>query len=161
MQNSLRIGHGYDAHRLTPGRRMILCGVLIPSDFGPEGYSDADAPLHALCDAILGALALGDIGYHFPAGNPEYKDISSIELTKRVMNLISIRGFRIANADITIILQSPKLAPFIPEMRRQAAAALNTAAERVSVKATTEEHMGFTGSGEGIAAHAVVLLEQV
>jgi len=155
----MRIGHGYDAHRLVIGRKMILCGAEIPSDFGPDGYSDADVPIHALCDAILGALSLGDIGKLFPPGDPQFAGISSIELLKRVSSLMHECGYALVNADITIILQSPKLAAYIPEMRSITAKALGVGADRISVKATTEEQMGFTGTGAGIASHAVVLLE--
>ncbi len=154
----MRIGHGYDAHRLKAGRPCILCGVRIPSDVGPDGHSDADVAVHALIDALLGALALGDIGKLFPDTEAAYKNADSVELLKRVYREIISRGYEIMNADITIILQRPILSPYIHEMRAKTALALETEIERVSVKATTEEKMGFTGDGTGLCAHAVVLL---
>jgi len=156
----MRIGNGYDAHRLKPGRPMILCGVEIPSDFGPDGFSDADVALHALCDALLGALALGDIGLFFPDSDARYKNADSRELIKQVYAMVTGRGYKLGNADITIVLQEPKLRPYIEKMRSSVAAAIDCEVEQISVKATTEEHMGFTGSGEGIAAYAVVLLKK-
>lgn len=156
----MRIGHGYDAHRLKAGRPCILCGVRIPCEFGPDGHSDADVPIHALMDALLGALALGDIGGFFPDSEEKFKDADSMELLKRVAGDIGSRGYRINNADITIILQNPRLTPYISEMRTKTAAAMRTDVENISVKATTEEGMGFTGDGTGIRAHAVVLLEK-
>jgi 2-C-methyl-D-erythritol 2,4-cyclodiphosphate synthase len=140
---------------------MVLCGVEVPSDFGPDGHSDADAALHALMDALLGALALGDIGMHFPDGDAAYRGASSVALLRRVYALVRAEGYALGNADITIVLQAPRLAPHIAEMRRVTAAALGTDAANVSVKATTEERMGFTGAGEGVAAHAVVLVKRV
>lgn len=157
----MRIGHGYDAHRLKAGRPCILCGVRIPCEFGPDGHSDADVPIHALMDALLGALALGDIGKHFPDTEGIYKNADSIELLKRVYQEIVARGYTLCNADITIILQNPHLSTYIQDMRDKTAGALNTAIENISVKATTEEKMGFTGEGIGIASHAVVLLEKI
>jgi 2-C-methyl-D-erythritol 2,4-cyclodiphosphate synthase len=154
----MRIGHGYDAHRLAAGRDMILCGVKIPSDFGPEGHSDADAPLHALTDALLGAAALGDIGRHFPDGDEKWRGADSREILAEAYGKVRAAGYELVNADITIILQTPRLAEYIEPMRQSIAAALGCDAGQISVKATTEERMGFTGSGEGIAAHAVVLL---
>lgn len=154
----IRIGHGYDVHRLKSGRRCILCGVEIPGGFGPDGYSDADAPLHALMDALLGAMALGDIGKYFPDSDENWRMADSIELLKSVYEMILANGYTLGNADITIILQSPRLAPYIEQMRGTVAAALETEPERISVKATTEEKLGFTGAGEGISAVAVVLL---
>jgi 2-C-methyl-D-erythritol 2,4-cyclodiphosphate synthase len=157
----MRIGHGYDAHRLKTGRPCILCGVLIPCDFGPDGHSDADVPIHALMDAMLGALALGDIGKYFPDTDEAYKDADSLELLNTVSLAVSARGYRLSNADITIIAQSPRLSTHIPEMRRKTAEALGVDISQVSVKATTEERMGFTGEGLGISSHAVVLLEEI
>lgn len=155
----MRIGHGYDAHRLKAGRPCILCGVTIPCDFGPDGHSDADAPIHALIDALLGALALGDIGNQFPDTDSQYKNADSLTLLKHVYKEITTRGYRLCNADITIILQTPRLSPYISEMREKTAAVLHTGIENISIKATTEEKMGFTGEGIGISSHAVVLLE--
>jgi 2-C-methyl-D-erythritol 2,4-cyclodiphosphate synthase len=157
----MRSGHGYDAHRLKAGRRCVLGGVEIPHDVGPDGHSDADVPVHALMDALLGALALGDIGAYFPDSDPAYKDADSLVLLKRVYANIIKRGYRLSNADVTIIAQKPKLAPYIPDMRRRIADTLGVALEQISVKATTEEKMGFTGEGLGIASHAVVLLEEI
>lgn len=157
----MRIGHGYDVHRLLKGvPGLVLCGVEIPFDYGLSGHSDADVAVHALMDALLGALALGDIGLYFPDTAPEYEGISSILLLKRVMELVRGKGYRIGNADITVIAQRPRLAPYITEMRARVARAMDTGIENVSVKATTEEGLGFTGTGDGIAAHAVVLLEK-
>ena len=154
----MRIGHGYDVHRYKDGRPCILCGVTVPSSFGPDGHSDADVALHALMDAMLGALALGDIGHCFPDTDMRYKGISSVLLLKEVYAMILERGYRLGNADITILAQKPKLAPYIGEMRTRVEEALCAEPGSVSVKATTEEGLGFTGSLEGIAAHAVVLL---
>lgn len=156
----MRIGHGYDAHRLKAGRPCILCGVWIPCEFGPDGHSDADVPIHALMDALIGALALGDIGGFFPDTGEKFKDADSMELLTHVIKEINSRGYKIKNADITIILQNPKLSPYIIEMRTKTAAAMQTGVENISIKATTEEGMGFTGDGTGIRAHAVVLLEK-
>jgi len=155
----MRIGHGYDAHRLKKGRKCILCGVEVPSDFGPDGHSDADAPLHALMDAMLGALALGDIGKLFPDSDEKWRMADSVELLRIVHKSVYSQGYALSNADITIILQSPRLSPYIDQMRVKIADALETDISRISVKATTEERMGFTGDGTGIAAVAVVLLE--
>lgn len=157
---SMRIGYGYDAHRLVPGRKCVLCGVEIPCDFGPDGFSDADVPVHALMDALLGALALGDIGMHFPASDEKWRDADSVGLLKNVYNLVNLHGYKLCNADITIILQSPRLSPYIVTMRERLAKVLWVNADQVSVKATTEEKMGFTGDGTGVAASAVVLLEK-
>lgn len=157
MVSDIRIGHGYDVHRLTEGRRLIICGVDIPYEKGLLGHSDADVALHAICDAMLGALALGDIGKHFPDSDPNYKGISSLELLKRVTELVREKGYSVGNLDVTVLAQRPKLAAYIPEMRDNVASCLGVGTDRVSVKATTEEGLGFTGSGEGIAAHAVVL----
>jgi 2-C-methyl-D-erythritol 2,4-cyclodiphosphate synthase len=155
----MRIGHGYDVHRFEYDRMLILCGVEIPYTKGLDGHSDADVAVHSLIDALLGAAALGDIGKHFPPTDAQYKGISSIELLKRVMLLLSEKGYKIGNADITIIAQEPKLSLYILAMRETLAAAFNTDISNVSVKATTEEGLGFTGTLLGIAAHAVVLLE--
>ena len=155
----MRIGHGYDVHRLVQGRRLILCGVEVPYTLGLDGHSDADVAVHALMDAILGAAALGDIGRHFPDTDPAYSGADSIELLGKVMEMIPT--YRVGNADVTILAQRPKLMPFLPQMVRNLAAAMRVAPEQVNVKATTEEGLGFTGSGEGIAAHAVVLLEEI
>lgn len=154
----MRIGHGYDVHRLVTGRRLVLCGVEIPYEKGLLGHSDADAALHALCDAILGALALGDIGTHFPDNDPAYRNIDSSILLKRTAELAANAGYTVSNADITIIAQAPKLAPYIAAMRAKTAQTLGCSEDAVNVKATTEEHLGFTGAGEGIACHAVALL---
>lgn len=154
----LRIGSGYDAHRLKKGRKCILCGTEIPSDFGPDGHSDADVPVHALIDALLGALALGDIGKLFPDTESEWLGADSVELLKSVYSMIRERGYALGNADVTIVLQSPRLSPYIDRMRAAIADALDTDVSRISVKATTEEKMGFTGDGTGISSTAVVLL---
>ena len=157
---NLRIGHGYDVHRLTEGRALILGGVEIPYEKGLLGHSDADVLTHAVMDALLGAAALGDIGKLFPDSDAAYKGISSIELLKRVKARLAEAGFETVNLDATILAQAPKLAPYRDEMCGNIACALDIPVSRVSVKATTEEGLGFTGSGEGIAAHAVALLEQ-
>ena len=157
---NLRIGHGYDVHRLTEGRALILGGAEIPYEKGLLGHSDADVLTHAVMDALLGAAALGDIGKLFPDSDAAYKGISSIELLKRVKARLAEAGFEAVNLDATILAQAPKLAPYRDEMRGNIACALDIPVSRVSVKATTEEGLGFTGSGEGIAAHAVALLEQ-
>ena len=156
----LRIGTGYDVHRLAEGRRLILGGVEIPFDRGAVAHSDGDVLLHAVCDALLGALALGDIGQHFPPSDPAYAGISSLLLLEITAALAAARGYRVVNLDATIIAQAPKLAPYIPAMREAIARVLGIEAAAVSVKATTEEKLGFTGRGEGIAAQAVVLLEK-
>ncbi len=157
----MRIGEGYDVHRLAEGRKLILGGVEIPYEKGLLGHSDADAALHALADALLGALALGDIGQHFPDSDERWRGADSLVLLRAVYDMVKARGYALGNADLTIMAQRPKLAPHIPLMRARIAAALETAAENVSVKATTEEGLGFTGRGEGIAARAVVLLDKV
>ena len=158
MTDGIRIGHGYDVHRLVPGRRLILGGVEIPYEKGLLGHSDADVLTHALMDALLGAAALGDIGQMFPDSDPAYAGADSVELLKKVCEALRTHGYRIGNADCTVIAQAPKLKPYITEMRTRLAAACGTDAGKISVKATTEEQLGFTGSGEGIAAHAVVLI---
>lgn len=155
----MRIGHGYDVHRLVEGRELILGGVSVPYEKGLLGHSDADVLLHAIMDAVLGALALGDIGKLFPDRDPAYAGADSWLLTRRVGELMREHGYCIGNIDATVIAQAPRLSPYIPAMRERIAAALDTETSRVNVKATTEEHLGFTGSGEGIAAHAVCLLE--
>lgn len=156
----MRIGHGYDVHRLVPERKLILGGVEIPYSLGLLGHSDADVLLHAVIDALLGAAALGDIGKLFPDSDPKYKDISSMLLLERAMEKIRQKGFRVGNVDVTVIAQRPKLLSYIPQMRDNLARALDLPLDRVNVKATTEEGLGFTGSGEGIACHAVSLLEE-
>ncbi|HWI41233.1 MAG TPA: 2-C-methyl-D-erythritol 2,4-cyclodiphosphate synthase [Verrucomicrobiae bacterium] len=155
----MRIGHGYDVHQLVGGRKLILGGVEVPYTRGLLGHSDADVLLHAICDAILGALGEGDIGKHFPDTDPAYRGISSLKLLRHVMNLAEGRGFRIGNLDSTIVAQRPKLAPFIGEMRGNIARTLECEPELINVKATTTEELGFAGRGEGIAAYAVVLLQ--
>jgi 2-C-methyl-D-erythritol 2,4-cyclodiphosphate synthase len=155
----MRIGNGYDVHRLVAGRKLILGGVDVPYTKGLLGHSDADVLLHALSDAILGAIGEGDIGRHFPDTDPAYKGADSIKLLRHVMDLADARGYRIANVDTTIVAQRPKLAPYIQQMRVNIARALDTSEERVNVKATTTEELGFAGRGEGIAAYAVALLE--
>lgn len=157
----MRIGEGYDVHRLVPERKLILGGVDIPYEKGLLGHSDADALLHALMDAMLGALALGDIGKHFPDTDPRYKGIDSRELLRHTAALIKEKGWQLGNADMTIIAQAPKMAPHIQTMRENIAADLDTDIDNISVKATTEEKLGFTGAGEGIAARAVVLLRRI
>ena len=156
----MRIGHGYDVHRLVEGRRLILGGVEIPWEKGLLGHSDADVLTHALMDALLGAAALGDIGHLFPDKDPAYEGADSIELLRQVMRVLEEHGWKLGNADMTVIAQRPKLAPHIPEMRRILAEAMGTTIDRVSVKATTEEGLGFSGEGLGIAAHAVALIEE-
>ena len=156
----MRIGHGYDVHRLVEGRRCIIGGVDIPHEKGLLGHSDADVLLHAIMDAVLGAMAAGDIGKLFPDNDPAYKGADSLVLTRRVAEVMAERGYRLGNIDATVIAQAPKLAPHIPAMREKIASAFGVEVDRISVKATTEEKLGFTGSGEGIAAHAVCLLEE-
>lgn len=157
----IRIGHGYDVHRLTAGRKLILGGVEIENGgIGLLGHSDADVLLHAISDSLLGACALGDIGKHFPDTDEAFKDADSLELLKKVGEIIANGGYKINNVDATVIAQAPKLSPFIDEMRNNIANALEISIDRVSVKATTEERLGFTGAGEGIAAHSVCLVEE-
>ena len=157
----MRIGQGYDVHRLVEGRKLILGGVEIPFEKGLLGHSDADVLVHALMDALLGAAALGDIGQHFPDKDPQYEGADSIGLLRRVAALLKEKGYRVLNCDCTVIAQRPKLAPHIPEMRRRIAEALDVELSRVSVKATTEEGLGFSGQGLGIAAQAVALLDEL
>ena len=156
----MRIGHGYDVHRLTDGRRLILGGVEIPYEKGLDGHSDADVLLHAICDSLLGATALGDIGKHFPDTDEKYKGINSLLLLEKVSELLRQNGYTVINIDTTIIAQAPKLSPYINEMINNISEALGIKPENKSVKATTEEHLGFTGAGEGIAAHAVCLIDK-
>lgn len=155
----MRIGHGYDVHRLVENRTLIMGGVDIPWEKGLLGHSDADVLLHAVADAILGALALGDIGKHFPDTDPAFKGADSLKLLEHVVNLVGDRGYRVGNLDATIIAQKPKMAPHIPAMRENIARVCGVEPDRINVKATTEEGLGFTGCGEGISAHAVVLLQ--
>ncbi|MBP3589451.1 MAG: 2-C-methyl-D-erythritol 2,4-cyclodiphosphate synthase [Muribaculaceae bacterium] len=154
----IRIGTGFDVHRLVEGRRCIVCGVDIPHTHGLLGHSDADVALHALCDAILGALALRDIGYHFPDTDPAWKGADSRRLLRAVIAMAADKGYRVGNADITVIAQAPKMLPYIEQMQANVAADLGIDNGRVSVKATTTEHLGFTGRAEGIAAQAAVLM---
>ena len=155
----MRIGHGYDVHRLTEGRKLILGGVEIPYEKGLLGHSDADVLTHAVMDALLGAAGLGDIGRHFPDNDDRFLGADSLLLLKEVCRLLSVKGYRIGNVDVTVIAQRPKLIQFIPEMRRNLAGVMNVDEDAVNVKATTEEKLGFTGEGLGIAAHAVALIE--
>lgn len=155
----MRIGQGYDVHRLVEGRALVLGGVEIPYEKGLLGHSDADVLLHAISDALLGAAALGDIGKHFPDKDPAYKGISSLTLLSRVGALLAERGYRVVNVDSTVLAQAPRLAPFISAMRENIASALSIDVSCVSVKATTEEGLGFTGDGSGIAAQAIALIE--
>ena len=157
----MRIGTGYDVHRLTEGRKLIIGGVEIPYEKGLLGHSDADVLLHAIMDALLGAAALGDIGLHFPDSDERYSGISSIELLKRVRRLLLEKGYTINNVDSTIIAQAPKMRPYIDEMRKNIANALLLPIDDINVKATTEEGLGFTGQGEGIAAQAVCLIDGI
>ena len=157
---NLRIGHGYDVHRLMAGRRLILGGVDIPWEKGLEGHSDADVLVHAVMDALLGAAGLGDIGSLFPDSSEEFRDISSLVLLKRVAGELAKRSVTVVNVDATVLAQAPKLAPYRAQMRANIAGALGIETEQVGVKATTEEHLGFTGDGSGMAAHAVALVER-
>ena len=157
---NMRIGHGYDVHRLVEDRDLILGGVNIPHHLGLLGHSDADVLLHAISDSLLGALALGDIGKHFPDTDEQYKGADSLELLACVYELVKSEGYEIGNVDATILAQAPKLAPYIPQMRLNIARALETELDAISIKATTEEKLGFTGRKEGISAHAVCLLKR-
>ncbi|HHL40339.1 MAG TPA: 2-C-methyl-D-erythritol 2,4-cyclodiphosphate synthase [Deltaproteobacteria bacterium] len=159
MSTAFRVGYGYDVHRLVTGRPLVLGGVEIPFHLGLAGHSDADVLVHAVMDAMLGAAALGDIGRHFPPGDPEYRDISSIELLARTGRLLHEAGYVLSNVDATVVCQAPRLAPYIEGMRRAMAETAGVDVDRVSVKATTTEGLGFTGTGEAIAASAVVLVE--
>ncbi|MBQ9929858.1 MAG: 2-C-methyl-D-erythritol 2,4-cyclodiphosphate synthase [Oscillospiraceae bacterium] len=156
----MRIGHGYDVHRLVEGRALILGGVHIPYALGLDGHSDADVLLHAVMDALLGAAGLRDIGYHFPDTDMRYKGADSMALLRCVAGKLKEAGYRVSNVDVTMIAQQPKLKPYIPQMTENIASALQIGADRVNVKATTEEHLGFTGTMEGMACHAVCLLEE-
>ena len=156
----MRIGHGYDVHRLVEGRDLILGGVKIDYEKGLLGHSDADVLLHAVSDALLGAAGLGDIGRHFPDTDPKYKGADSLELLREVYRKISEKGYRVSNIDVTMVAQKPKLKDFIPQMQENIAAAVGVTSDRVNVKATTEEKLGFTGTGEGMSCHAVCLLEE-
>ncbi|MEE8373601.1 MAG: 2-C-methyl-D-erythritol 2,4-cyclodiphosphate synthase [Dehalococcoidia bacterium] len=155
----MRIGIGYDAHRLVKGRPLVLGGVNVPNDLGLDGWSDADVLVHAIIDALLGAVGLGDIGTHFPANDPAYKDISSIVLLGRTCEMLRTRGWRVGNIDATIIAERPALQPFAEQMRQNISQALSITASQVGLKATTTEGLGFAGRGEGIAAYAVSLIE--
>jgi len=159
MKNKMRVGIGYDVHPLTPGRRLVLGGVDIPFDKGLSGWSDADVLTHAIIDALLGAAGLGDIGTHFPPGEPEYKDISSLVLLKRVIDELKENGWLVGNVDATIVAEQPKLSNFIDRMREQLSQTLGVTSSQVSVKASTSERLGFIGRGEGVAVWAVALLE--
>ena len=156
----MRIGLGYDVHQLVPGRQLWLGGVLVPHNLGLLGHSDADVLIHAICDALLGAAALGDIGKHFPDKDPQYKDIDSKLLLRHCGELLSRQGFRIENIDSIIVAQQPKVGPYIPQMRQTLADTLGIPVDAVSVKATTTEQLGFEGRQEGISAHAVCLITQ-
>ena len=158
---TLRIGHGYDVHRLVEGRRLILGGVDIPWEKGLLGHSDADVLVHAIMDALTGAARLGDIGKLFPDTDPAYADISSLKLLREVGRLLSEKGFAVVNIDATLLAQAPKVGPYRPRMAANVAEALGIDPEQVNIKATTEEGLGFTGDGSGMAAHAVVLLENI
>ncbi len=155
-----RVGQGYDVHKLTEGRDLILCGVKIPHTTGLLGHSDADVALHALCDALLGAACMGDIGRHFPDTDQQYKGINSMILLENVVKKLSDEGWTVGNADITIVAQKPKLMPYIEDMRKNVANALKISCDCVNVKATTTEKLGFEGRKEGISANAVVLIEK-
>lgn len=165
MENNLfpqfRIGCGYDVHKLTEGRKLILCGVEVPYELGLLGHSDADVALHALMDALLGAAALGDIGKHFPDTDERFKGADSMKLTAHVQKLLAERGWRVNNVDVTIIAQRPKLAGYIPQMRANVAAVLGVDEDAVNIKATTTEKLGFTGRGEGMAAEAVASIIRI
>jgi len=156
----IRVGLGYDCHPLTPGRKLVLGGVVIPFDKGLSGYSDADVAVHAIIDALCGAADLGDIGTHFPSGDPRYKDISSLILLGKIGELVDKKGFAIVNIDVTIVAQSPRLSPFFSEMKKQISRSLNIKPSQVAVKATTTDSVGSIGRGEGIAALSVALIEE-
>lgn len=154
----IRVGHGMDVHKLTEGRKLILCGVEIPYEKGLLGHSDADVAVHALMDALLGAVALGDIGTHFPDSDAEFKDADSMELLERVVVMIEDIGYTLGNADITIVAQAPKLAPYVEQMRENISAVCGVDVSDINVKATTTEGLGFEGQGQGISAHAVAIV---
>lgn len=155
-----RVGHGYDVHRLVEGRSLILGGVNIPYSLGLDGHSDADVLIHAIMDALLGAAAMGDIGRHFPDSSEEFRGISSVKLLSKVYEKLKSAGFEIVNVDSTLVLQKPKIAPYIEEMKSIISKTLNLDESRINIKATTEEHLGFTGRGEGVSAHAVVMIKK-
>lgn len=157
----MRIGHGYDVHRLVPDRELILGGVHIPYEKGLLGHSDADVLTHAVMDALLGAAGLGDIGRHFPDTDLQYKGISSLKLLSHVAEKLHLAGYRVGNIDVTVIAQAPKLKDFIPQMQKNLADTLGVEENKINVKATTEEHLGFTGDGSGIACHSVCLIENI
>lgn len=157
----MRIGHGYDVHKFKEGRKLVIGGVTIPYEFGLDGHSDADVLLHAVCDALLGAAALGDIGKHFPDTDEKYKGIDSRKLLSQVYSLIHENGYEVENIDCTVIAQKPKLSPYIENMRAEIAGCVQTDISSVNVKATTEEGLGFTGRLEGISAHAVCILKEL
>ena len=157
----MRIGHGYDVHKLVEGRKLILGGIEVPHTLGLLGHSDADVLSHAIMDSILGAAALGDIGQHFPDNDDRYLGADSTELLRHVMELIREKGYRIGNLDATIIAQKPKLMSYLPQMRKKLAEVMEISEDRLNLKATTEEHLGFTGRQEGISAHCVCLLEEM
>ena len=156
----MRIGHGYDVHKLAENRDLIIGGVKIPYELGLLGHSDADVMLHAVSDALLGAAGLGDIGRHFPDTDPKYKGADSLELLRIVAERVREAGYRVSNIDVTMIAQKPKLKDYIPQMAENIASAVGIGVDRVNVKATTEEHLGFTGNGEGMSCHSVCLLEE-
>lgn len=160
MTSPLRIGNGFDVHRLVPDRRCIICGVDIPHKTGLLGHSDADVAIHALCDALLGAAALGDIGKHFPDNDPRWSGVDSRILLREVVRILAAKGYKPVNVDVTIIAQEPKMSPHIEKMRENLAADLSLDIDAVSVKATTTEHLGYTGRGEGIAAQASALISR-
>ena len=157
----MRIGHGYDVHRLVERRELILGGVHIPYEKGLLGHSDADVLTHAVMDALLGAAGLGDIGRHFPDTDPQYKGISSLKLLSCVAEKLTLAGYKVGNIDVTVIAQAPKLKDFIPQMQKNLAEILQVEIHQINVKATTEEHLGFTGDGSGIACHSVCILENI
>ena len=160
LMSKIRVGHGYDVHRFAEERKLILGGVEIPYELGLSGHSDADVLIHALMDAMLGAAGLGDIGKHFPDTDDKYKGISSMLLLKEVKKLVEKEGYSLSNADITVVAQKPKLAPYIEQIKKNIASVLCTDVSDINVKATTEEHLGFTGRLEGISSHAVVLISK-
>ena len=157
----MRIGHGYDVHRLVTERALILGGVQIPYEKGLLGHSDADVLTHAVMDALLGAAGMGDIGRHFPDTDPQYKGISSLKLLSCVAEKLTLAGYKVGNIDVTVIAQAPKLKDYIPQMQANLAGILGVETDRVNVKATTEERLGFTGDGSGIACHSICILEQI
>ncbi len=159
MNGKMRVGIGYDAHHLTPGRRLVLGGIDIPFDKGLSGWSDADVLTHAIIDALLGAAALGDIGSHFPPGEPQYKDISSLALLKKIRDELAENGWQVNNIDATVLAEKPRLRDFIDRIRQQLSQTLRISIGQVSVKASTSDHLGFVGRGEGIAAYAVATVE--